>query len=317
MTQLNFIHPSAIVEPGACIGQETRVWAFAHVLSGARIGKNCNLCDHVFVENDVVIGDNVTVKCGVQIWDGIVIEDSVFIGPNATFSNDKFPRSKVYPNSFLKTYIKKGSSIGANATILPGLTIGENAMVGAGSVLTKSVPANAIVIGNPARIVGYVDSQKPLQEGANITTISKNEFYIQSTAVNGVGIYQFPLIADIRGALTVGEFEKNIPFIPKRYFMVMDVPSAETRGEHAHHKCHQFLICVKGSCAVVADDGINRQEFLLDSPSKGIYLPPMIWGIQYKYSKDSVLLVFASDYYDSTDYIRDYQQFISLVKAKK
>lgn len=147
-----FIHPNALCE-STNIGKDTRVWAFAHVLPGAVIGCDCNICDDVFIENDVVIGDRVTIKCGVQIWDGITIEDDVFIGPNATFCNDKFPRSKEYPDKFLPTVLKKGCSIGANATILPGLTIGESAMVGAGAVVTKSVPDNTVVVGNPAVII--------------------------------------------------------------------------------------------------------------------------------------------------------------------
>jgi UDP-2-acetamido-3-amino-2,3-dideoxy-glucuronate N-acetyltransferase len=151
------IHPNSIIEDGAEIGEDTRVYAFTHVLGGARIGENCNLNDHVFVEDDVVIGNNVTIKSGVQLWDGLRLEDDVFVGPNVTFTNDKFPRSKQRPEEFLKTRLCKGCSIGANATILPGITIGEKAMVGAGAVVTRSVPPNAIVIGNPARIMGYVD----------------------------------------------------------------------------------------------------------------------------------------------------------------
>lgn len=134
------------------IGEGTRIWQFCVVFAGAQIGANCNICANVLVENDVVIGDNVTIKSGVQLWDGMRIEDNVFIGPNATFTNDRFPRSKA-PYSQLQTVIKAGAAIGANATILPGLTIGENAMVGAGSVVTKDVQANAIVVGNPAKQV--------------------------------------------------------------------------------------------------------------------------------------------------------------------
>jgi acetyltransferase-like isoleucine patch superfamily enzyme len=155
-----FIHEKALVEPGAHIGAGTRIWAFAHVLPGARIGSDCNICDHVFIENDVVIGDRVTVKSGVQLWDGVRLEDDVFVGPNATFTNDKFPRSKVYSDRFAgETVVKHGASIGANATILPGLTIGAGSMVGAGAVVTRDVPAKAVVVGNPARIVGYVDTR--------------------------------------------------------------------------------------------------------------------------------------------------------------
>lgn len=127
------------------IGKGTRIWQFVVVLRGAVIGNDCNICSHCFIENDVVIGNNVTVKCGVQIWDGITIEDNVFIGPNVTFCNDKFPKSGHRDFKLLKTLVKKGASIGANATILPGLTIGENAIIGAGAIVTKDVPENAIV----------------------------------------------------------------------------------------------------------------------------------------------------------------------------
>lgn len=135
------------------IGAGTRIWQFCIVLPGAEIGSNCNICAHVLIENDVRIGDDVTVKSGVQLWDGITVEDGVFIGPNATFTNDLFPRSKVYPKEFSRTVLKRGCSIGANATILAGTVIGENAMVGAGAVVTKDVPANAVVAGNPAKVV--------------------------------------------------------------------------------------------------------------------------------------------------------------------
>jgi UDP-GlcNAc3NAcA epimerase len=150
-----FIHKHALVEPGAQIGERTRVWAFAHILPGAKIGADCNICDHVFIENDVLVGNRVTIKCGVQLWDGLRVEDDVFIGPNATFTNDIFPRSKQYPEKFLQTHIRTGASIGANATILAGVTVGEKAMVGAGAVVTKDIPAYAIVVGNPARIIRY------------------------------------------------------------------------------------------------------------------------------------------------------------------
>lgn len=150
-----FKHDNALVE-SADIGENTRIWAFAHVLRGAIIGADCNICDHVFIENDVVIGDRVTIKCGVQVWDGLVLEDDVMVGPNATFTNDLFPRSK-QPFELKKTYVKKGASIGANATILAGVEIGEGAMVGAGSVVTKNVPPHAVVVGNPARILRMIE----------------------------------------------------------------------------------------------------------------------------------------------------------------
>lgn len=149
------IHHLADVQCGE-IGEGTRIWQFCVVLAGARIGVNCNICAQVFIENDVVIGDNVTVKCGVQLWDGLRVGNDVFIGPNATFTNDRFPRSQVYPDSFPQTRILDGASIGANATILPGLTIGEGAMVAAGAVVTRDVPPQALVAGNPARVMRYL-----------------------------------------------------------------------------------------------------------------------------------------------------------------
>jgi len=150
-----YIHDQAIVETDR-VGEGTRVWAFAHVLKGATIGKNCNICDHTFIEADVVVGDNVTIKSGVYLWDGLRIEDNVFIGPSATFTNDIRPRSKSYSAEFVKTHIGTGASIGANATVMCGTTLGQWAMIGAGSVVTKDVPDYALVYGVPARIEGYV-----------------------------------------------------------------------------------------------------------------------------------------------------------------
>ena len=144
------IHPLADVQ-STNIGEDTIVWQFCVILKGAKIGNNCNINCQVFIENDVIIGNNVTIKPGVQLWDGITIEDNVFIGPNATFTNDLKPRSKHHPENFLKTIVKKGASIGANATILPGLTIGEDAMIGAGSVVLKDIPPNTVWAGNPAK----------------------------------------------------------------------------------------------------------------------------------------------------------------------
>ncbi len=150
-----FIHPLADVKSPK-IGQKTKIWQFSVVLQNAMIGENCNICAHTLIENDVVIGNNVTIKSGVYVWDGITLEDNVFIGPCVAFTNDKKPRSKQYPEKFPQTIVEMGASIGANATILPGIRIGQNALIGAGAVVTKDVPANAIVVGNPAIIKGYV-----------------------------------------------------------------------------------------------------------------------------------------------------------------
>jgi UDP-2-acetamido-3-amino-2,3-dideoxy-glucuronate N-acetyltransferase len=303
-------HPAAIVETEN-IGPGTRVWAFVHILPGAQIGADCNLCDHVFIENEVVVGDRVTIKSGVQLWDGVRIEDDVFIGPNVTFTNDPFPRSKNHPQKYATTLIQRGASIGANATILPGITVGQSAMVGAGTVVTKDVPPNAILSGNPAKITGYVSASRI--ESKQVDSISD----LDTLSVKGVRLIRLPRIVDLRGSLTFGEFDRQLPFIPKRYFVVYDVPSMEVRGEHAHRELHQFMICLKGSCALVVDDGECRDEIVLDRPDFGVYLPPMTWGIQYKFTSDAILLVLASDVYDANDYIRDYGQFKELVNKTR
>ncbi|MFF5993864.1 acyltransferase [Lysinibacillus sp. KU-BSD001] len=153
--QAFFKHSHAIVETTE-IGNGTRIWAFVHILSGAKIGQNCNICDHCFIENDVVIGDNVTVKSGIYIWDGVKIKNNAFLGPNVVFTNDLMPRSKKYPEKFLETVVEEGASIGANSVIIAGTTIGKFSLVGAGSVITKNVPAYAVVFGNPAQFKYYI-----------------------------------------------------------------------------------------------------------------------------------------------------------------
>ena len=152
---MSFIHPLADVAT-SYIGEGTRVWQFVVILKGAQIGKECNICAQTLIESDVVIGDRVTLKSGVQLWDGTRIESDVFVGPNVTFTNDLYPRSKAYPEQYSGITIKRNASIGGNATLLPGITIGECAMVGAGAVVTKDVPARAVVVGNPAKVIRYI-----------------------------------------------------------------------------------------------------------------------------------------------------------------
>lgn len=304
------IHPKAIVETDN-VGSGTTVWAFAHILPGASVGRDCNICDGVFIEGGASVGDRVTIKCGVQIWDGVTIEDDVFVGPNVTFTNDPFPRSKVHLKEYSKTLVRKGASIGANATILPNVTVGPHAMVGAGAVVTKSVPQNAIVVGNPAQIVGYCDS--PKNSVSEIANLNDKEGELIKSKVPGVTVQRLPTVLDLRGNLSFGEFEKHIPFPVKRFFFIYDVPSKEVRGEHAHWNNHQFLICIKGSARALVDNGSVREEFILDSPSIGIHIPPMIWGTQYQYSNDAVLVVFASHLYDPADYIREHDEFLKAV----
>jgi len=303
------VHPQGICE-SADIGAGTRIWAFAHVLPGAKLGTDCNVCDGVFIENDVIVGDRVTVKCGVQLWDGLRVGNDVFVGPNATFTNDKFPRSKAYPAERPTTRVADGASIGANATILPGVTIGTSAMVGAGAVVTRDVPPKAIVFGNPARIAGYVDAVANPDSYGMVDVASGPSTL--ATSVPGVTVHRMRTAVDLRGSLSAAEFGDDVPFEAKRVFLVYDVPSKDIRGEHAHKLCKQFLVCIRGSVAVVVDDGHSREEIVLDSPGVGVYIPPMVWGVQYKYSADAVLMVLASESYDASDYLRDYDEYLEL-----
>lgn len=305
-----FVHEFGICESDQ-VGDGTRIWAFSHVLPGARIGADCNINDHVFIENDVVVGDRVTVKSGVQLWDGVRLGDDVFVGPNATFTNDPFPRSKQYPEAFLQTVVGPGASIGANAVLLPGIQVGRRAMVGAGSVVRRDVPAHAIVAGNPARIIGYVDSAPapppdPIGERAALESID---------LPGGSSIHAVRTATDLRGSLAAVELASGLPFVPQRFFAVFGVPSKEVRGEHAHRVCAQALVCLHGSVRCIVDDGTNRREVRLESPDRALYMPPMTWGTQYSYSEDAVLGVFASHPYDPDDYIREYEQFLNEVRA--
>src|SRR5829696_2491550 len=290
-----FVHDQGLCE-STTVGGGTRIWAFAHVLPGARIGADCNICDHVFVENDVVVGD------------GVRLADDVFVGPNVTFTNDAFPRSQAYPEKFAETLVGPGASLGANATILPGVTIGRRAMVGAGAVVTKDVPPNSIVVGNPARIVGYVDADS-VEADAEPAAVGS----LPESRVPGVSVLRLTRVDDLRGSLVAANFDGELPFVPRRFFTVFGVPSTDVRGAHAHRRCHQLLVCVQGSVSAVVDDGRNRQQFVLDRPEVGLHVAPMIWGTQYRYSADAVLLVLASDPYDADDYIRDHDTFLAEV----
>lgn len=304
-------HHTALVESDY-IGEGTLVWAYAHILPGARIGQDCNICDHTFIENDVIIGDRVTIKCGVQLWDGLRVEDDVFIGPNATFTNDRYPRSKQHLAEYPRTVIKRGASIGANATIAPGIVIGEMAMVGAGAVVTHNAPPHSKLAGNPARIIGYVDATPEGPTAKLVEEVGDATRHLHQQPLGEAMVYQLPRAKDLRGSLSFAEVYRQVPFEVKRYFLVFDVASEHIRGEHAHRTLQQFLVCVAGRCHVVTDDGASRHEAVLDSPAKGVYIPPMVWATEYKFTRDAVLLVLASEYYDAAEYIRDYAEFLAL-----
>jgi hypothetical protein len=249
----------------------------------------------------------------VQLWDGVRLANDVFVGPNATFTNDKNPRSKQKPPAFLVTRVEEGASIGANATILPGITIGRSALIGAGSVVTSNVPPYAIVVGNPARISGYVGQNEDV-----VATV--DEVHISQTNTRIAGRSTLSALThatDMRGSLAAVEFASQCPFTPKRLFVVHNVPSKSVRGEHAHLECHQFLIAVAGSVSVSIDTGTERETVVLFSPYSGLYIPPMTWGSQFHFSSDAVLLVLASHEYNDADYVRDYETFLKLTKSKR
>lgn len=303
------IHPQSDVQ-SRNIGEQTQIWQYCVVLPEARIGSEVNICAHVFIENDVQIGDRVTVKCGVQLWDGITIENDVFIGPNVTFTNDHFPKSKQRPVAFARTLIKAHASIGANATILPGITIGQGAMIGAGAVVTRDVPPYAIVKGNPARISGYVNASAESSSAIQPAKEKRDNF-------SGISWVRFTAVSDMRGDLIASDFSKQISFPVKRVFFVTNVPSHHVRGEHGHKECHQLLICLQGSVVVAVDNGQQRAQWRLDDPSLGIHIHPKVWAAQYKYSNNAVVAVFASHEYDASDYIRNYDEFLLIVNDKK
>jgi acetyltransferase-like isoleucine patch superfamily enzyme len=300
----NFIHPQSDVQ-SINIGERTQIWQFCVVLSNAVIGSEVNICANVFIENDVLVGDRVTIKCGVQLWDGITIENDVFIGPNVTFTNDPFPKSKQRPVAFARTLIKANASIGANATILPGITIGQGALIGAGAVVTRDVPPYAIVKGNPARISGYVNGNADRPSTIQPVNERRDDF-------PGISWIRFTAVSDMRGDLIASDFSKQISFPVKRAFFVTNVPSHHVRGEHGHKECHQLLICLQGSVMVSVDNGRTRAQWRLDQPSLGMHIHPKVWAAQYQYSTNAVLAVFASHEYDASDYIRSYDEFLSI-----
>jgi UDP-2-acetamido-3-amino-2,3-dideoxy-glucuronate N-acetyltransferase len=240
-----------------------------------------------------------------MIPDQVILEKDIRLGKNIIFDGPDI-------------IVRKGARIDSGAVICNDVEIGQGAWVKAGSVVFSSIPANAICHGNPAVVIGYQDRQTPISDDLLSTvdftgqSIKEGNRHINLN-VGNAKLQLLKKVVDPRGNLTVGEVPSDIPFQPKRYFVISQVPSKELRGEHAHRICHQFLICLSGSCRVLLDDGTNRFQVNLDRPELGLYMPPMIWGTQYSYSSDAILLVFASHHYDSGDYINNYADFINLV----
>lgn len=257
--------------------------------------------DGSLVDGRARCGRNVRLSTGVIVHGACVLGDDCLVGAGAILD----------AGDGATLVLEDGVELGAGAVLAGALRVGRGAIVRPGAVVTRDVPPHAIVAGNPAQIVGYTGSaEAPLPEASAAVAGP------MATRVGGVVLQRLPSVLDLRGNLSVGEFGSIVPFDAKRFFLVFGVPNAQVRGEHAHRTCHQFLVCTHGSCAVVADDGRNRQEFRLDDPTLGLHLPPLTWGVQYRYSPDAVLLVLASEHYDPQEYIRDYAEFLALVKAR-
>ena len=306
------IHSLALIDRGANVGARTTVGAFARISDGARVGTACHIGEQVLINSGVEIGNRVTIEAGAKLASGVRLEDDVFVGANATFAGHHGQPRVVRTAAIV---VRAGAVIGANATLLPDVVIGQAAVVHAGAVVTRDVPPNAIVTGNPAQLQGYVDSiapGRPRLSGMHEPGATASG----KLAVKGVVLHRLATIRDMRGNLSVGEIGKGLPFAPRRYFVISDVPNDKVRGEHAHRKLKQFLVCLRGRCAIVVDDGRRREEVVLDGPQAGLYVPPLVWAVQYKYSVDAVLLVLASANYDADDYIRDYDEFLRLIRRR-
>lgn len=272
----------------------------------ASVAADCQVGNFTTIEDAVTVATGVVIEGGSRLPSGLVVEDGVRVCDHAVFVSGSGGSSA--------TRLRRGCRVGANATIGEDVTIGEGAVVEPGAVVRQDVPPFAIVEGNPAAVVGF--AQTGVANRAGSGTDSGTQTKVVESKVRGVLLYTMPFISDPRGNLTVGEFGPHLPFMPKRYFMTFQVPSAKVRGEHAHRECAQFLMCVHGSCAVMVDDGVNREEYLLDKPTVGVLVPPMTWAVEYKHSADSALMVFASQHYDPGDYIRSYEEFLREVSTR-
>lgn len=282
------------------IDPSSQIGADVQVDPDARIGPNCHLKGQITVEAGAVLVGGITLIGDIHIGRDARLEPGVCIAA---------PRPGAVA---VQPAVRVGQQvhIGAGTVLYSGVSIGHRAWIEPGTVVLRSIPPHAIVSGNPASITGYIDDAAQSARSAPSVVLRTDAPGVHACQVQGVTLHHFARIRDLRGDLTVGEFERNVPFQPKRYFIVFDVPSTETRGEHAHKRCHQFLVCVAGTVSVVVDDGLRREEVLLDRPNMGLLIPAGIWGIQYKYSGTGTLLVFASEYYDATDYIRNYDEFL-------
>ena len=287
-------------------------------MKSTNIHPSSRVVETVIVDAEAQIGPycylhgSITVEAGAVLMGGITLIGDIIVGPHSILEPGVCIASPMPGQLQESKRVQIGHHVhvGAGTVLLSGISIGHNAWIEPGTLVSRNIPAHAIVGGNPATIRGYMDDPMCHGQGVSEVVPRSDEVGVRASLVQGVTVHHFARIRDLRGDLSIGEFERNVPFSPKRYFIVYDVPSSETRGEHAHKQCHQFLVCVAGSVSVVVDDGARREEVLLDRPNIGLYIPAGIWGIQYKYSGNGTLLVFASEYYDASDYIRNYDEFL-------
>lgn len=281
------IHPTAVVETRA-------------------LGAGCTVQEHASLGAEVTLDTDVSVGSGARLLGAVAVGPGATIGPNAVVGRLDGMRDGAI-------VIGRDVHIGANATVLAGVGVGRGAVVEPGSVVDGDVPAYAVVRGSPARIVGYVDTPPQTTEAE---IVDPSAVQVPTAAgVRGVVLHPLARATDLRGSLAALEFG-DLPFMPQRVFAVYGVPNESVRGAHAHRACGQLLVCMSGEVSSVADDGSSRQEFRLSSPEIGLFIPPMIWSMQYRYTRDAVLAVLAELPYDPDDYIRDYEEFLELVAAR-
>ena len=244
------------------------------------------------------------------VWSGVILEDDVFVGPNCTFCNDKFPRSGQHLEKYAETRVQRGASLGANSTILPGIVVGEYAMVGAGSVVTHHVTAKSVAVGNPARHLRHVDVEHKIVGDEEGTTSVQPK-------VRGARLLKFPAVKDRRGTLSFAEYETHLPWVPVRFFTITEVPQKELRGYHAHKSVKQLLVCVTGKLEVLIDDGNQRESVVLQNSNEGLLLDAMVWSSQSYLVPGTVLLVLCSEKHSPEGYIHSYADFVALVKQEQ
>jgi UDP-2-acetamido-3-amino-2,3-dideoxy-glucuronate N-acetyltransferase len=279
------IHPTALVET-------------------ASIGTGCVVAEYASLGPDVVLADDVRIGAGARLAGRVQVSASATIGPNAVLGAADGGG----------VVVGRKASVGANVTVVAGIGIGRGACVEPGSTVDGDVPAHAIVRGVPARIVGYVDTSSEPTDGEVVEPTVLDA--PQPARVPGVMLHPLTTARDLRGSLAALEFD-TLPFVPRRVFTVYGVPDESVRGAHAHRACAQLLVCASGELSCVADDGTTRQEFRLTSPGAGLYVPPLVWAMQYRYTRDATLLVLAELPYDPDDYIRDYEEFLEVVAARR